>query len=348
MIYIYVLVDPITNEIRYCGKTHNIKERYIGHLKEKKYKNKKYYWLKELKSKNQKPIMDVIDEVLDEEWDFWEKYWICQLKAWGFNLLNQTNGGEFSVTGFKHSKESKLKIINAQKGRKLNEEWKDNISKARKGIKFSDVHLKNLSLSHKGIINKSIQKSIYQISMIDGIIINKFESISEALSYLKQDIKNGSITMVCKGKLKSTFGYYWCYEKDYKNYKFQKFKLSTQRIINQYDKKGNLINIFDSIYEASKKTGLNRNSISHSANDINGISHGGFIWIFKGDENKLKYKIDRCIKNYIVLQIKNDVIINIYNNIKDATEKTGIKHIGCVIRGDRKIAGGFQWKKQLI
>lgn len=76
MIYIYILQDPITKEIKYCGKTHNIKERYIGHLKEKS-KNEKCYWLHELKGKNQKPIINVIDEVSDDDWDFWEKYWIC-------------------------------------------------------------------------------------------------------------------------------------------------------------------------------------------------------------------------------------------------------------------------------
>ncbi len=37
MVYIYTLSDPVTNEIRYCGKTSkSIKERLVGHLKEKK------------------------------------------------------------------------------------------------------------------------------------------------------------------------------------------------------------------------------------------------------------------------------------------------------------------------
>ena len=103
MIYIYVLIDPITNDIRYCGKTHNIKERYIGHLKKGKYLNEKYYWVRNLKLNGFKPIMEIIDIVSDNDWDFWEKYWISQLKTWGFHLLNRTNGGEHSVTGFKHT-----------------------------------------------------------------------------------------------------------------------------------------------------------------------------------------------------------------------------------------------------
>lgn len=109
-----------------------------------------------------------------------------------------------------------------------------------------------------------------------------------------KNTKNGNITKVCKGKLKSSFGYYWCYEKDYENYKFEKFKRKDQRNINQYDKNGKLINTFESIYEASKFTNLNRDAISHAANDIDGISHGGFIWIFKGEEYKLEDKLNRC------------------------------------------------------
>lgn len=346
MIYIYILKDPVTKEIKYCGKTHNIKERYIGHLKEKTFKNEKYYWINELKEKKLKPIIEIIDEVSDEDWDFWEKYWISQLKTWGFNLLNKTNGGEFSVTGFKHSEESKRKITKAQKGRKLSEEWKQNISKGKTGLKFSEEHLKNLSISHKGQKSNN-NKQVYQIDMNKGIILNKFNSIKDALIYLNVNIKNGNISKVCRGILKSTFGYYWCYEKYYENYVFEKFKRKDQRIIYQYDKNGKLINAFDSIYDASKFTNIKRDGISHAANDLDKVSYYGYIWIFEGDEHKLEDKLNRCKKQYKVLQLKNDKIIDTFNNIKEASEKTNIKHIGCVINGKRKIAGGFKWKKQL-
>jgi hypothetical protein len=37
--------------------------------------------------------MEIIDIVEDKQWKFWEQYWICQFKAWGFKLENKNNGG---------------------------------------------------------------------------------------------------------------------------------------------------------------------------------------------------------------------------------------------------------------
>ena len=91
MNYIYTLSDPITNEIRYVGKTINIKERYRKHLENiTKRKTYLYSWMKSL---NNFPIMEIIDEV-EDDWQFWEQYWISQLKTWGFNLTNLTKGGD--------------------------------------------------------------------------------------------------------------------------------------------------------------------------------------------------------------------------------------------------------------
>jgi len=345
-IYIYTLSDPTTNEVRYCGKTKDMSIRYKSHLKTSpKYKNRKRNWVKSLKNKGIKPVMEVIDIVDVENWNFWEKYWISQLKSWGFNLVNGNNGGGFDVTGFKHTEESKNKITNAQKGRKLSEEWKRNISIGRSGITFSENHIKNLSKSHKGK-KANNNKIIYQIDMKNGEILNKFESIKNALKYLNVDLKNSNISKVCKNKLKSVFGYYWCYEDDYDKYSFLKYKRKNQKTIIQYDKNGKMINKFESISEASNFTGIKRDYISHVVND-NIVSAGNFIWLFDGDENKLQNKINRCKKDYIILQIKDNQIINTYNSIKEAFDKTNIKHIGSVINGNRKIAGGFDWKKQL-
>jgi hypothetical protein len=89
MIYIYTLSDPITKEVKYCGKTKNIKERLIGHLKDKRHNKEKFQWISDIKNNNLKPIIEIVDEVDDEGWDFWEKYWISQLKCWGFELFNK-------------------------------------------------------------------------------------------------------------------------------------------------------------------------------------------------------------------------------------------------------------------
>ncbi len=92
--YIYTLEHPITNEIKYVGKTNSPKRRLhhhwtVGH----KSNNKTGNWLKSLKKLKLKPIMEIIDETIDN-WQQLEMYWISQFKTWGFKLTNHTDGGE--------------------------------------------------------------------------------------------------------------------------------------------------------------------------------------------------------------------------------------------------------------
>ena len=59
--------------------------------------------------KNEYPVIEVLDIVDDNEWIFWEQYWISLLKSWGFNLVNSTLGGENppSFKGKTHNSEYK-------------------------------------------------------------------------------------------------------------------------------------------------------------------------------------------------------------------------------------------------
>ena len=97
--YIYTLEHPITNEIRYVGKTNNPERRLhhhwtVGHKSNNKIGN----WLKSLKKLKLKPIMTILDETTDN-WQQLEMYWISQFKTWGFRLTNHTDGGEGSYGG---------------------------------------------------------------------------------------------------------------------------------------------------------------------------------------------------------------------------------------------------------
>ena len=86
--FIYTLSDPITNEIRYVGKTKNPSDRLKGHIKESYKKNTyKNNWVNGLITKNNTPIMEIIDEV-EENWQFWESFYIYLFKSWGFKLTN--------------------------------------------------------------------------------------------------------------------------------------------------------------------------------------------------------------------------------------------------------------------
>jgi len=346
MIYIYTLSDPITNEIKYCGKTKDIKERLSGHLKEKK-RIDKFNWIKNLKNNNLKPRIEIIDEVDDNGWDFWEKYWISQLKTWGFELLNKTD--EYSVTGFKHSEETKKIISEKQIGRKMSDEWRENISKGKKGVKFSDSHIKNLSNSHIGQIS-NLKIKILQIDIKTGEILNNFESITNAYKYLNLDFKNSSlISTACKGNIKSAYGYYWCYSDEYDNFIFKEYHRIYNPIL-KFDNNGILIKEYSNIRIAANENNLIQSSISHALNDD--PSCGGFIWFHKNnfDDNKLKDKLKKMKKLYNLYQINflTNEKIQKFNNIKEAEEITKIKHISLVLSGKRNHAGGYKWIREYI
>ena len=92
---IYILVDPLTGFVRYVGKANNIAQRYKAHNnKARKHTTHKLNWINSLKSKGTKPIIEVIDIVPLNEWQFWETYWISQFRSWGFDLINYTSGGD--------------------------------------------------------------------------------------------------------------------------------------------------------------------------------------------------------------------------------------------------------------
>lgn len=123
MTYIYTLSDE-NNKIRYVGKSNNPSLRLKEHLKESK--KKKSYKDKWLQSLIGPPKLLILDEVLEKDWVFWEIYWIEQLRQWGFDLVNGTDGGEGSngFKGKKHSEETKLKCTEAVKRRKKNSSLK--------------------------------------------------------------------------------------------------------------------------------------------------------------------------------------------------------------------------------
>lgn len=133
--FIYILIDPISNQIRYVGKTDNLRKRYNHHLIDNR-KSYKSAWIKSLKVQGLKPIIEVIDEVSINEWVFWEKYWISQFKTWGFKLTNLSDGGEGFASGelnpahLPHVKALRSKV---HKGKVITQEVRDKISKTLTG-----------------------------------------------------------------------------------------------------------------------------------------------------------------------------------------------------------------------
>lgn len=124
--FIYGLKDPITNEIRYIGKSNNPKSRYSRHISNaKKPKTKCYCWIKGLIDENLKPILVILEEVDINEWGEKEDYWISQFH----NLTNLIDGGKFCPMSIP-SIAKKVAIKNT--GRKLSKYTKNILSEIRK------------------------------------------------------------------------------------------------------------------------------------------------------------------------------------------------------------------------
>lgn len=95
---IYALTDPLTNEIRYIGKTRNVARRHTAHCNTKS-KTHVSHWVQRLKERNLFPNMIVIESGLSEmEWPEAEQFWIEYYKSYGARLANITKGGHDVVS----------------------------------------------------------------------------------------------------------------------------------------------------------------------------------------------------------------------------------------------------------
>lgn len=146
---IYILKDPDTLEIRYVGKTLMSLEHRLGNhinnARGQKHNKHLSNWILKLLSLGKRPLIELIEECENKNWQDREKYWISFYP----NLLNLTIGGD-GCLGFLHDEKTKEKCRKANLGRKHTEEFKKNMSKRLKGKSLSESHKKNIGKANKG------------------------------------------------------------------------------------------------------------------------------------------------------------------------------------------------------
>lgn len=220
-VFIYVLIDPKSNQIKYVGKTTDIKRRLRRHISERflhdSYKDR---WIRKIVDSNVLLEIEIIDEVDKSNWGYWEKFYISYFKSIGCLLTNGTIGGDEppSTKGRKHTIESRLKMSNTKKGKPI--PWLNN------GIERTEEHRQNLSKSCKGrqspnkgnvytkehrdkLSNSStVKKKVKQIDL-DGNLVKIWDSISLA----ERTLQIRHISEVCRNVLyhKTTGGFKWEY-----------------------------------------------------------------------------------------------------------------------------------------
>ncbi len=200
--YIYKITNKLDNKM-YVGQTvQDLEERWKGHLK----KNSNCRYLSSAIKKHGKEnfkfelICISFDEYLDEI----EKQYIKKFNCIVPNGYNLREGGNSS----KHNEETKKKISESLKGRKVNdvspwlgkkhdEETKKKISEKLKGNKPNlETYIKRC-------------KTVIQLDLEDQVI-NKYISAREASRI--NNIASSSIINCCNGKKNTAKGFKWKYE----------------------------------------------------------------------------------------------------------------------------------------
>ena len=96
IVYIYKLLGD-DKQVRYIGKTTNLKRRLSSHISEaKKNKGKRHIlnWIFSILNENKKPIMEIVEICNELNWEEKEKYWIKYYKSIYKNLCNISEGGK--------------------------------------------------------------------------------------------------------------------------------------------------------------------------------------------------------------------------------------------------------------
>lgn len=129
--YIYGLVDPRTEQIRYIGKTIDPKRRLYQHIRRAKRNMRSYThktrWLRQLFSENVEPKMIILEECVSSKWEEREMHWIATLD----NLVNIASGGQ--GIDVPRTPEWCKRISESNKGRVVSKECREKLRQANLG-----------------------------------------------------------------------------------------------------------------------------------------------------------------------------------------------------------------------
>jgi hypothetical protein len=323
-VFIYYLSDSKGN-IRYVGKTNQyLKQRLYAHILECKSERRSYKisWIKSLLNKGERPIIEVIDEVPEGEWQFWEQYWIEQFRQWGFNLTNLTIGGQ-GGNGYKHTSDSKKKMRKSKLGSKLPELQKKKISDSIKKLAKLNPNYNRSGNNIKREIDKEL---LYKLYITENLSTTK---IANKLKFSKKKIWDSI----------QEHGIY----KDKEIWKEQ-LSSKPKKVVLQYDLGGKLVKEWNCLVDISKELGFNKSNIANCCRGI-GVSVSGYIWRYKDnfieiDLNKLNYQ-KRKVKKYDLYGKFIKEYDSISETMLDGFNEGNVQ--SCCV-GKQKSHGGYVWR----
>ena len=137
------------------------------------------------------------------------------------------------------------------------------------------LHYNSIENGYNQDSGGGFQKNVYQYYSADGTLVAVYDSLESAASAV--DASRTSISNTCLGQNRTCKGFFWSYTLS------QPFviegDLKKKKVV-QYDLEGNLIRIFESAAEASRKTGISKTCISRCCR-VERKQSSGYIWKYK-------------------------------------------------------------------
>lgn len=140
MTRLYVLIDPVTLEIRYVGlTTMTLRDRLSGHCSGQG-KTYAQHWIKSLLQSGLKPLIAEIDVVDDDLADDAERFYIQEYRSLGCRLTNCCGGGRKNRIVSKETREKQSVVRKGKQpwlGRTHSTESREKMSEVKKGKTLS-------------------------------------------------------------------------------------------------------------------------------------------------------------------------------------------------------------------
>ena len=185
---------------------------------------------------------------------------------------------------------------------------------------------------------------------LNGEFVKRYDSAADAE---KDGFNNANVLLCCKNKLLTCKKHMFMFEDEYKTNGAKEYTkpLSTNRKrIVQCDLNGNLISRFNSVQEASEKTGICRTTISGAITKAY-KSAGGYIFVYDNEfpiKDLSIYKQNKKGRKVAQIDVKSGEIINVFDRIADAGRVLGVNYkvIHKAVDNPERTAYGYKWISQ--
>ena len=279
-VFIYYLVSTRDlNDVRYVGKTiKELKRRLQCHLTDAKRSisnahrwkwNRNWNWISHELSEGFDIKIIELDSIEsnNNDWEWLEQYWISQMKTWGFNLNNLTDGGDGNknqVFRRESIEKRRSKIIGVRRP-----DWvRAKISESNKKPK-SIEHRRKVTEKNREMRNKPVLQ--YDL---DGNFIKEWECMNDAAKFYNTSCSSISSYIRTRNKRRSAIGFQWKLKDEDCEIKPVGHGLSKWIEVYKEDT-GEFVGRFRKIDEASKIIG--KHSATIIRRYLEGKSSNGFV-----------------------------------------------------------------------